>query len=91
MSSIFQAVAALDVCFEIVCVCTGVVDGTTVGVTGVVGAVAVCCVFAANINIKVVAKVSAWVTGRIINAPFWGLVFRPRNCTHAVLMNEKYF
>jgi hypothetical protein len=72
VSSIFQAVAALGVCFMIVCAGDAFGVGVTTGVVCVLGVLEFCCVFAANSNIKVVAIVSTGVKGRNIKAPFWG-------------------
>jgi hypothetical protein len=72
VSSIFQAVAALDVCFVIVCVGDAFGVGDTTGGVCVLGALEFCCEFAAKMIIKVAASVSTGVTGKNIKAPFWG-------------------
>lgn len=72
VSSIFQAVAALEVCFVIVCVGDAFGVGVTTGGVCVLGVLEFCFEFAANINIKVVASVSTGVKGKNIKAPFWG-------------------
>ena len=75
VSSIFQAVAAVDVCFAIVCVGDAFGVGAATGGVCVLGVLEFCRVFAANINIKVVARASTGVIGRNIIAPCWGSFF----------------
>ena len=82
VSSIFQAVAAVDVCFATVCVGDAFGAGATTAGVCVLGVLEFCRVFAANINIKVVARASTGVIGRNIIAPCWGLFFLDRATVH---------